>query len=615
MGTLVDFADRLRERIDIVDVVGGYVSLRRAGSNYKGLCPFHREKTPSFTVSQTKQMFHCFGCQTGGDVFRFVQLVEHVDWKDAVRILAERYGVPFPERGRGGRGDSRDHKKILYDINELATQHFARHLASALSSKRHPATAYFARRAMTPQIIEQFRLGLASEGWTDLLEAAQRSGYSPEQVQAAGLAIRHAESGRLYDRFRDRIVFPICDHLGRPVAFGARLYRPDASPDQPKYINSPETELYKKGQYLYGFHLAKEAISRSGTAILVEGYFDVLRAHLHGFTHAVASCGTALTLDQARALRRVCRRIVFVYDGDEAGQKAMLRGCEVLLECDIAISVVVLPDGHDPDSFLQEFGSEAFQRRLDAAVDFYDFFLETAVSRFGVHSVGGKVQAFNFLLPILKKISNEIARHAYLTRTAEVLGVDDAALRRELAKHLGGPSAAARPSIVVSSSMPPRVERQILKLCIENETLQFEVFSRIPPEWLTDALLRKWYSICRDRVLDGLPIDWTSLLSLCDSPDGEDARLLRTLALEEGEPPECIDVAAIDNVAARLERDYIIRENRVLEEMCRTLYPEDPDGERWMHLMEELNGRLPRLSSATRACRPDPGIWRNSGAT
>ncbi len=612
MGTLVDFANELKGRLDIVDVIGGYVQLKRAGTNWKGLCPFHREKTPSFMVSQTKQIFHCFGCHAGGDVFHFVELIEHIEWKDAVRLLAERHGVRMPEF-RSGRADhSKDIRKNLYEINEIACNYFNKILTKALQDSNHPITRYLTQRYLDHDCIAKFRLGLASDEWTALLDHLRHAGYDPESAAAAGVVLRHPEKGSFYDRFRSRLIFPICDNLGRPVAFGARVYLPDTGADQPKYINSPETELYKKGQYLYGFHLAKESIARQGAAILVEGYFDVIRAHQHGFTNAVASCGTALTPDQAATLRRLCDKVIFVYDGDEAGQKAMLRGCEVLLEHDFVISVVVLPDNHDPDSYLLEFGAEHFQKQLDSSRDFYDFFLDTALAKFGVQSVQAKVQVFNFLRPILCKVSNAIALHAYLARTAQVLGTTEAALQRELIK--GSRPAATSPVAFVAAQTPPapKQERYLLRLCIENEDMQFPILERIQPDWLTHPIVKKWYTICRDRLLDGLSLSWDDIWELCTDQTSEDAQFLRALAVEEMEPVDFITPEALENVAARLQRAAILRELEQLKEMCRSLYPNEPDGGEWEKYIGEIGAKLNQLKRATSACRPSPLIWRNN---
>lgn len=612
MGTLVDFANQLRDRIDIVDVVGGYVKLKRAGSNWKGLCPFHREKTPSFMVSPSKQIFHCFGCHKGGDVIRFIELAEHVEWKEALRLLAERYGVPLPELSRTGRDRTPDIRKILYDINDISCKFFSRHLSDSLGEESHPIREYLAKRQLDAPTLAKFRIGLAPTEWTKLVDELRKLGYEAEHCLAAGIALRHAESGRIYDRFRARLIFPICDNLGRPIAFGGRIYLPDSGPDQPKYVNSPETDLYRKGQYLYAFHLAKEAIAREGFAILVEGYFDAIRAHQYGFENTVASCGTALTTEQARALRRICDTVVFVYDGDEAGQQAMLRGCEVLLEHEFTIKVVVLPENHDPDSFLLAHGAEAFREQIERGKDFYHFFLDRAIQQYGCTSIQEKVQAFTFLRPILAKIQNAIALDGYLLRTAQVLGTEVASLRRELARTTKHVEPTLSPVTAPPVQQGTLLERYLLKLCVEKEELRIDLVRLIDAEWLSYPLIRKWFVICRDRLFDCLEVNWNELLALCDDPDGEDAQFLRGLMLEESEPLANVDAIALRHAAARLERAYLAREALQLSETCKTLYPQDPDGVSWECVVKELNAKLPKFKEVIRACRPPQEIWRNT---
>ncbi len=613
MTTLVDFARDLRNRIDIVDVIGNYVQLTRAGSNWKGLCPFHREKTPSFMVSPTKNMFHCFGCHVGGDVIRFVELIEHVEWKEAVKLLAERCGIPMPKLSFRESVRS-DVKKTLYEINDLSAKHFEANLCAALQQEGHPVREFIERRRLDSETIQKFRLGLALDEWGRLTEEIRRAGYDLTQAVGAGVLLKHPDSGRIYDRFRGRFVFPICDNVGRPIAFGARLYLPDAPDDQPKYINSPETELYHKGEHLYAFHLAKETIARKRYAILVEGYMDAIRLHQAGFTNTIASCGTALTSDQARHLRRLCDRVVFVYDGDDAGQKAMLRGSLVLLEHDFLISIVALPDDHDPDSFILAHGADKFREHLERASDFFEFFLERAKAMFGVDNVSAKTQVFRFLVPILRKVTNAIALETYLRRTAAELDTDVRALRRELAKASDKIEVRSTPPRQAAISTAPVIERYVLKLSVENEELRFVILEHIQPEWLTNELVRKWFEVCRDRTLDGLDVDWESLLSQCETEAGEqEAALLRSIALEESEPLEAVDELIIRNVAARLEQAYLRKEWGKIVETCAQLFPNEPQGEASPEVAKRIKTELSRYARVAREVRPDPLVWRNTG--
>ncbi|AXA36350.1 MAG: DNA primase [Candidatus Hydrogenedentota bacterium] len=600
MSALIDFANKLLARVDIVEVVGEYVPLKRAGQNYRGLCPFHREKTPSFNVSPTKQIFHCFGCGVGGDAIRFIMRIEHLEWVDALKLLAQKHGIPLPEFERRTADKAiQDAKTKLYEVNKLACEFYAANLQKALKDPKHPATQYLAKRKINAELATRFSLGLAPTGWTDFTEAAKRAGFEPETVVGAGLAIRHSESGRVYDRFRNRIIFPICDSLGRPVAFGARVYAPDAAPDEPKYINSPETAIYRKGQVLYGLHLAKDSIVREGYALLMEGYLDVIRAHQFGFTHAVATCGTALTEEQGGTLKKLARRVLFAYDGDEAGQKAMLRGCEVLLEYELGIQVVVLPDPHDPDSYLVEYGTEPFRQLIAKSRDFFDFFLDRAIERFGSGTVAAKVECVQFLIPILQRVRNAVAQREYVRMAARRLDVDEAALLRQLrSKQKSSPQQLAK-TLTHATSSEPRSECTLLKLVVEYENMRAWAFEHVVPDWLASSRVRKWFERCRTLHAEGRLLGWESLLRECsDDETDEDARFLREVAFMEGEPVDQLTSETLSSFLARLKRSFF---ERMVADYCSTLrhlYPEDPEGETWRKMVEELSEHHPALREA-----------------
>lgn len=600
MSALIDFANKLLARVDIVEVVGEYVPLKRAGQNYRGLCPFHREKTPSFNVSPTKQIFHCFGCGVGGDAIRFIMRIEHLEWVDALKLLAQKHGIPLPEFERRPADKAiQDAKTKLYEVNKLACEFYAANLQKALKDPKHPATQYLAKRKIDAELATRFSLGLAPTGWTDFTEAAKRAGFEPETVIGAGLVIRHSESGRVYDRFRNRIIFPICDSLGRPVAFGARVYAPDAAPDEPKYINSPETAIYRKGQVLYGLHLAKDSIVREGYALLMEGYLDVIRAHQFGFTHAVATCGTALTEEQGGTLKKLARRVLFAYDGDEAGQKAMLRGCEVLLDYELGIQIVVLPDPHDPDSYLVEHGTEPFRQLIAESRDFFEFFLDKAIERFGSGTVAAKVECVQFLIPILQRVRNAVAQREYVRIAAQRLDVDEAALSRQLrSKQKSSPQQLAK-TLTQATPSEPRSECTLLKLVVECENLRPWAFEHVVPDWLASSRVRKWFERCRALHAEGMLLGWESLLRECGDDDtNEDARFLREVAFMESEPIDQLTPDTLSSYLARLKRSFY---ERMVADYCATLrhlYPEDPEGETWRKMVEELSEHHPSLREA-----------------
>lgn len=610
MSALTDHADKIRAQVDIVDVVGRYVELRRGGINLKGLCPFHSEKTPSFTVSPSKGIFHCFGCGEGGDVIKFVQKIERLEWVEALRLLSEQYGIPMPERERPGsseaREKARDERERLLEISKLAARHFAGHLERALADPASEASRYLGRRQIDMEAVRRFELGLAVDAWQDLTDAGRRAGFDADTLVLAGLAIRHPEKNRVYDRFRKRLIFPIHDNVGRPIAFGGRVFVSDAAPDEPKYVNSPETPLYRKGQQLYALHLAKDSIMRARRALLMEGYMDVIRAHRCGFPEAVATCGTALTDEQARALRRYADEVVFVYDGDAAGQKAMLRGTEVLLDHEFKVRVVALPDGHDPDSFLLEKGPEAFRQAIAGAVPFLDFFLDAAAARYGRSTPDAKVQVIEEVLPLIRRVRNPIAASEYARRSADYLEIDPALVVSQLGR--AAPAPELREKIVAVQpprEMPPLRDRMLLRLLIESPHARPLFFEQVEPHWIEHDRVRWFYELLRQtEPPDAISYDY--LHSRAEQE--EDHALLRALALDD-EPLDDSE-RTIVNVIARLRRHAIAREaEQIRRELARrpapSSDPADPAADNVVPVVDPL---VQRIDSIT---RPLPTVGRD----
>lgn len=564
MSAILEFADKLRSQVDIADVVGRYVELRRMGTNMKGLCPFHNEKTPSFTLSTSKQIFHCFGCHEGGDVIKFVQKIERMEWMDAVRHLSKEYSIPMPELRNAPQeqAGARDAKAAALAATQFAMEFFMRQLRKQVAAGDE-IRDYLNRRGLGPQIVEQFHIGLAPDAWTALMDEAARGGHNKDCLLDAGLITKHPTKDRVYDRFRKRLVFPIHDGHGNPVAFGARVYAADAGPDEPKYINSPETLAYHKGQALYALHVAKDAIVKEKKALLMEGYMDVIRAHVHGITNCVASCGTAFTDEQARTIKRFCTDVVFVYDGDEAGQKAMLRGTETLLEQGLGVTIVSLPDGHDPDSFLTANGADAFRDLVTSARNFFDHFLGLALRRFDARSAEGKVQTVEMLLPLLRRVKKPIARNDYVRRMADRLQVDAALIQRQLSET--NPRSLDRLREQVTNSHAGNegvVERTLLKLMVECPAARARIRAKINPEWLRDTMVRKWFKVCEK--MHPAELTWQHLMA-CDEVHAEqETAFLRSLAVLE----EICDSSekTIDHVAVRIHRHYLRDLNRTTAE-------------------------------------------------
>lgn len=383
--------ETVRARVDLIELVGRYVNLRQRGSNFTGCCPFHEEKTPSFTVSPGKGVFHCFGCGAGGDLFKFVERIEKLNFPQALEFLAHQAGVSLPQQGQ----KSADVQ--LRELNEKAAKHYERGLASLAGNE---AFDYLKARGIGSETAKKFRLGYAIAGWQNLLTAypQQRSG-----LKTLGLVISN-EARKSYDRFRDRIMFSLCDAQGQVVGFAGRQLHPEEK--SPKYVNTPNTPLLKKGTLLYGLYLAQEAARQSETLVLVEGYTDVIAAHQGGVCNTVASMGTALTSTQARLCARYAKRVLVAFDQDAAGQKATLRGIQLLLAAGLEVRMVEMPSGSDPDTLIQTEGIAAFERNLQDARPFFEVYVDMLCQQFDATTFAGKQQILSSALPFLKELSN-----------------------------------------------------------------------------------------------------------------------------------------------------------------------------------------------------------------
>jgi len=461
MGFPDGFIEEVRRGADIVALIGDHVSLRKAGASWKGRCPFHDEKTPSFNVRQEPPVFHCFGCGVGGDVFKFLMLRDQASFPEAVEAVARRFGITVPERRPGERGERRAREQ-LFELLEAAATRFEKNLWSAAGAQ---ARSYLTGRGFDEETLRRLRVGAAPDSWRDLLGALEER-YPAPQLVAAGLALERRGGSGHYDRFRNRVVFPILDESGRVLGFGARSL--DGS--EPKYLNSPETPVYHKGQVLYGLSWAREKSRKSGRLVLMEGYLDVARAVQRGGLEAVATCGTALTSSHARLLHRFCERVYLSFDQDEAGIRATERSGELLLEAGLDVRVVTLPEGHDPDSFLAEAGEKAYGERLDAALHYVEWLADRAARQHDVSSPPGKAAYFKALLPALRRVRSEVERSAWLTRVADRGGVDPAAATRELRRAIGAeappPDRVGKASPAARIKLLP-VERWLVSMILE----------------------------------------------------------------------------------------------------------------------------------------------------
>jgi DNA primase len=423
-----EFIDDLRNRVDIVDIIKEYVPLKKQGQNYKGLCPFHSEKTPSFVVSPHKQIYHCFGCGKGGNVYTFLMDRGGLSFLDAVAHLAKRCGIPLPQ-GELTPEKARQNslRERYYHINEMAVQFFQQGLEDRRGQQ---AKQYLHNRGITKELIKKFSLGYAPDAWDELSCFLLEKGISEEEIILLGLAVK-GQRGKLVDRFRNRVMFPIFDDRSRVIGFGGRVM----DDTQPKYLNSPDTPLFSKGRHLYGLNLAKTAIRSNEQAILMEGYMDVLAAHQYGITQAVGTLGTALTADHGKLLMRYTYNVVLCFDADAAGQEASMRGLDILRQLGLRVSVMTVPDGKDPDDFLRKNGRDSFQEVIGQALSLVEYKLTKQMEKYNKETVAGKVQIIQALLPDLYQIQSPVERQGLIDLLAQRLSLAETAIYAEMKKY------------------------------------------------------------------------------------------------------------------------------------------------------------------------------------
>ncbi|MGB0035402.1 MAG: DNA primase [Candidatus Acidiferrales bacterium] len=458
------FAERVKQQADIVRVIGEYVRLKKSGQNFTGLCPFHQEKTPSFAVHPVKQIYHCFGCGAGGDVFKFVMELEKLTFPEAVRTVAEKCGIPVPKPRERSPEERRENQQrsALVELHREAAAFFAQQLQESAEGK--VASAYLEDRGLNREARMRFGLGFAPSSGDALLRHLKTK-YAEKLLEACGLFSRN-ESGRLYDRFRRRIMFPIANESGKVIAFGGRA----TGDDMPKYMNSPETPIYSKSNVLYHVDRAKEALRQNDFAILVEGYMDAIAVARAGITNVVASCGTSLAEPQIKLLGRFTRRVVVNYDPDTAGQVATERSLTLLLEKEFDVRVLALPGGADPDKFIKEQGADAYKKLLAQAPPYLDYLIGRA-RLMDRTTAAGKVAALNFLMPYVQRLPNRLLRSEWATRIASELRVDEPVLRESLRRAAAERRSEVKPKAELLGPAVKPAERQLMQMLVEAEAL------------------------------------------------------------------------------------------------------------------------------------------------
>jgi len=458
-----DFIDQIRERTDLVELIGQYVPLKKRGQNWIGLCPFHSERTPSFTVNPSRGIFKCFGCGKGGNVFVFLMEHQQLSFPQAVELLAARLGLALPSV-KPAQKEDRTREKLFY-ANQFAKEYYHRQLVSESAGRK--ALEYLRGRGLDMELIERFELGWAPAGWESFKRAALEHGIEEEVLIESGLLSRSEDGLSSYDRFRARVMFPIHESQGRTVGFGGRVL----DDSEPKYLNSPETPLFNKGEILFGLDKARGAIARKGRALVVEGYMDLLSLWQHGFEEVVAPLGTALTGEQARLLARFAREVFLLYDSDSAGLKASFRGGDQLLGTGVNVRVVTLPEEMDPDDFVRQHGGRAFEVKLKESVDFLDRKMELLKQRLNLEIVSEREKAAVKLLETVACCRDELTRSLYLKKSAEFIGVPQSVLQERLSRITS--QQAARLGRLQSTERAAKAaggkkeERYLLALCLK----------------------------------------------------------------------------------------------------------------------------------------------------
>ena len=488
----------IKNASDIVDIVSESVSLRRAGRNFLGLCPFHAEKTPSFTVSPDKQIFYCFGCGTGGNIFSFLMKQGGLSFPEAARVLARRYGIDLPERNLSSHEKKKlTERETILTLNSEAMAFYRHQLLNEAPGKR--AMGYLLKRGMTATTIEAFKLGFAPDGWDPLIRHLRSRRKPPEEALRAGLIVARKKGGGYYDRFRNRIIFPIFDGQDRPVGFGGRVMD-DALP---KYLNSPETPLYHKSRSLYGLNRARQKCRQTRTVYVVEGYFDLLSMHQFGIENTVATLGTALTSEHVQILKGFVGeegKAVLVYDSDQAGVKAAQRSVAVFQKGLLEARILVLPKGHDPDSFLMAQGPDDFLKAADQAMGMVAFMVESAVDRYGL-SINGKVRIVDELKAAILAVTDPVARSLQVKHLAERIGVDEAIILQKVRQAASTPAGSPWRPGRQGTDPPPekpaapireptyRLERQMVTMMLQFPEMIDEISRRALLDHFADPML------------------------------------------------------------------------------------------------------------------------------
>jgi len=577
-----EILDEILSRTDIVELISSYIPLKRAGRNFKALCPFHQEKTPSFMVSPQRQIYHCFGCGIGGNAFNFLMQYERLEFMEAVEFLAKKTGVKLPEKQKI------DPKVVslttqLYKINELASIYYQQCLNS---QEGNSAYNYLLRRQLKKETIKLFKLGYALDKWDSLINYLRSKGVSLSILDKAGL-ILPKEGGGYYDRFRNRIIFPIFDIKSRAIGFGARILEGGENKEKalPKYTNSPETAIYTKGKHLYGLNFAKDNIREADFAVMVEGYLDFIIPYQEGLGNIVASLGTALTEEQIRLLKRYTNNVVMVYDSDKAGQLATLRTLDLFIEEAMNVKVVSLPEGFDPDSYVRKFGIDKFKEKISEAENLFDYKLRILKSRYNTREIEAKAQIVEEMLPTINRFKNAILKSSYLKRLSEELNVSEEALLLELKKIKAYPPyfGTEEPSKKLTLNINA-TEKLLIKLMLEEKELINQIRENLEPADFQDERVAKIVSVMFELINQGKSIEPPSLINYLE--DNEAMEIICELAFIEA-PSEDKEKIVLDCIQRIKKERLRLKRQQLHEEIKHAQYLGDES--RVKQLLEEFH--------------------------
>lgn len=557
--------EQVRAASDIVEVISGYFPLKRAGANFVALCPFHKEKTPSFHVNPQRQIFHCFGCHKGGDVFTFLREYEHISFLDAVRRLAERANIPLAFEDDPHYRQTRQLKEVLLEIHEQLTRRWQQALQQ--DSAGQAARDYLQRRGVSAEAIGLFRLGFAPEAWDDTVNWARSKGYDLALMEQAGLVVRHEARDHYYDRFRGRLMFPICDEQGRVIAFSGRTLNPEEKTG--KYVNSPETPIFVKSRVFYGLDKSRRAIQEARQAVVCEGQLDLIACYMAGVRHVVAPQGTAFTGEHARILKRYVEEVVLCFDADPAGQNAAERVADGLLPLGIAVRVARLPAPHDPDSLVRERGPGALQQAVEEAPGYFDFLLDRLCAQYSPATDKGRLEITRRMATALKKTRSEVLLETYAQKTALRFGLTPTVF---LQQFRATPVAETEGLMVedtpeAPAEQAPDVERRLLQLVMCHDAAAPAWLAALDLAWITSEPVRRLLALRRTAAENQT---WQGVAALMTTLEEEKLRNLLSASLCD-ERPMSQPEKEVRDALQKLRNDHLsLQTKRLQEQLSRT---------------------------------------------